>query len=104
MAASRTEPRHPVRVGWERTQTQGGEDAQTWVHAETGIVVVSAVDTLPFGAPRYCLAMRLESGRRCSASHVLVALADFDLLDAVEVREVGAAGPGSRLFCLPQAT
>ena len=94
MESGRTEPKEPVRGGWERIES-GHAGAQTWSNAVDGLIAVSWVEVDSPAPAAYCLSVTLASGRRCSAIEAFEALADFDMLDAVQDAYCGA---GARVF------
>jgi len=83
-------------VGWEWIES-GHSGAQAWSNAVDGLIAVSWVEVGSSGAPEYCLSVTLASGRRCSAIEAFGALADFDLLEAVQDPY---SGSGARVFRL----
>lgn len=78
--------------------TAGG--GETWLHSETGLAAISMVirGGEGNGAMVYLLALSLPGGERCNAALVMLALADFDLLEAIEDRVPEGTG---RVFRLP---
>lgn len=82
------EPRRPTRTGWVRTLRHGQGRVETWVHQETGLAAVSTVTACggSAGAAVYSLMLNPSGGARCCGALAMLALADFDLLDASEVR------------------
>ena len=83
VAPGSTDPRQPFRGEWERIEG-GLSSSQTWSNAMDGMIAVSWVEVDNRGAPEYCLSVVLACGRRCSGLEAFAALADFNLLDAVQ--------------------
>ncbi len=85
-------PRRPGRSGWVRTQRGGEGRVEAWQHTETGLEAVSMVTACGGSASGavYSLTLSDAGGVRCCGALAMLALADFDLLDASEVR--GARG------------
>lgn len=81
-------PRRPTGAGWLRTQRGGEGRVEAWRHTETGLEAVSMVTACGGSASGavYSLTLNDAGGARCCGALAMLALADFDLLDASEVR------------------
>ena len=92
-------PKVPNVRGWEQIKNHMlrqldalGYPNQTWLHRQTGMLAISAVEVAtdpgqPSLGPEYHLSISACSGR-CSSADALWVLAQFDLTDAKEDNHV----------------
>ena len=93
------QPRRPGGAGWARTENPAAA-GETWANAAAGLLAVS--DVVPGPPPAFRLTLTQVDGGRCTAAEVLLALFDFELLDAQE--EDFAHSGAARVFSCPVAT
>lgn len=93
------QPKRPIGPGWRQFRGKAlpvdleGYPVESWVHQETGLYVISAVEVatekvgVPAIGPAYHISVS-QNGGRCTSSTALWVLAQFDCTDALEDNHV----------------
>ncbi len=104
MFHSLIQPKRPSGPGWQKVHNPNtaqldslGYAHATWIHGQTGMFAISAVEVAsdpgrPSLGAEYHLSVS-HCGQRCSSADALWVLAQFDLADAKEDNHV----PGGRV-------